>query len=884
MTGLWLKGLLARRSGRLLGAMAGVALTVALLAAIGAFIVSASASMTQHAIAGVPVDWQIQLVPGTDPQTVRQALGKAIQYTALQRVGYGDAAGFTARTGSTVQTTGPGKVLGLEQDYRTAFPDQIRLLIGSWEGVLAAQQTAANLHVTVGDTVTVKRVGLPPIDVPIAGVVDLPNADSMFQAVGVPAGAAPQAPPDNVLLMQMAQWHGLFDPQAKVRPDLVRIQLHVSLAHDWLPQDPSTAYVRVQQAARNLEARIAGSGIVADNLAARLGGAREDALYAKVLFLFLGIPGAILAMLLTVAVAAAGRERRRREQALLRARGASSAQILQLAGVEAVVVGLGGVLPGIGLAFAASLALAGIGIVSGSRVLWLTGAALAGMLLAAGAILVPAWSEARRSTVVAARAVVGHGQTPLWQRLYVDLIVLAISAAVFWRTASSGYQVVLAPEGVANTSVDYQAFIAPVFLWIGMGLLTMRLWNTGLERGYRTLGKMLRPLARDLSAIVAASLSRERRRLTRGVAFVALAFSFAISTAVFNTTYNAQSRVDAELTNGADVTVTGTTAAPAGSKLAQLRALPGVAAAQPMQHRFAYVGTDLQDLYGIDPAHIGSATRMSDAYFASGNARSTLAALGNQQDGVLVSAETVQDFQLQLGDQLNLRLQNAADHQYQTVPFHFVGVVREFPTAPKDSFLVANASYVAKQTGTDAAEVVLLRTSGNRAEVAGRARTVAASLPGAKVSDIGSSARIISSSLTAVDLHGLTRLELGFAVLMVAGAAGLILGLGLAERRRTFAILSALGAKDRQLAAFLWSEGALILVSGVLVGLVTGFGLAEMLVKALTGVFDPPPEFLSVPWIYLIGLLAAAAISAGLAVIGAQRAAHKPVVEALRDL
>jgi putative ABC transport system permease protein len=161
---------------------------------------------------------------------------------------------------------------------------------------------------------------------------------------------------------------------------------------------------------------------------------------------------------------------------------------------------------------------------------------------------------------------------------------------------------------------------------------------------------------------------------------------------------------------------------------------------------------------------------------------------------------------------------------------------------------------------------------------------VVASLPGPKVTDIGSTARIISSSLTAVDLHGLTRLQLGFAVLMVAGAAGLILGLGLAERRRTFAILSALGAKNHPLAAFLWSEGVLALVSGPLVGLVTGFGLAEMLVKVLTGVFDPPSEFLSTPWVYLIGLIAAAAISAGLAVIGVQRAVHKLVVEALRDL
>ena len=40
---------------------------------------------------------------------------------------------------------------------------------------------------------------LPDATVAIDGVVDLPNADSIFQAIGVPPGAAPQAPPDNVL-------------------------------------------------------------------------------------------------------------------------------------------------------------------------------------------------------------------------------------------------------------------------------------------------------------------------------------------------------------------------------------------------------------------------------------------------------------------------------------------------------------------------------------------------------------------------------------------------------------------------------------------------------------------------------------------------------------
>ena len=57
-----------------------------------------------------------------------------------------------------------------------------------------------------------------------------------------------------------------------------------------------------------------------------------------------------------------------------------------------------------------------------------------------------------------------------------------------------------------------------------------------------------------------------------------------------------------------------------------------------------------------------------------------------------------------------------------------------------------------------------------------------------------------------------------------------------------------------------------------------------MLVKALTGVFDPPPEVLSVPWLYLSALAVAALGSGGLAILGAQRAARRPVVEALRDL
>ena len=108
-----------------------------------------------------------------------------------------------------------------------------------------------------------------------------------------------------------------------------------------------------------------------------------------------------------------------------------------------------------------------------------------------------------------------------------------------------------------------------------------------------------------------------------------------------------------------------------------------------MQHRYAYVGSDLQDLYGIDAPHIDEATSMSDAYFQA-PARRNVGPTRATPDGVLVSEETVSDYQLNPGDLINLRLQSAGDHQYHVVPFHFIGVVREFPTAPRNSFLVAN--------------------------------------------------------------------------------------------------------------------------------------------------------------------------------------------------
>ncbi|MDQ1386396.1 MAG: putative transport system permease protein, partial [Actinomycetota bacterium] len=67
------------------------------------------------------------------------------------------------------------------------------------------------------------------------------------------------------------------------------------------------------------------------------------------------------------------------------------------------------------------------------------------------------------------------------------------------------------------------------------------------------------------------------------------------------------------------------------------------------------------------------------------------------------------------------------------------------------------------------------------------------------VNDVTSTHKVVASSLTAVDLSGLTKVELAFAIALAAASTGLVFALGFAERRRTFAITNALGAKSRQL-------------------------------------------------------------------------------------
>lgn len=858
---------LRRRPQETVAAAVAVALTVAFLASLGSFVSQTGSKLTFRAAARVPVDWQVQVTPGSDPASAEKALSGVPGLVGFRPVDYARVPGLRASTVAGTRTTGAAYVVALPADYAAFAPSQIRGLVGTPTGVLLQQQTAASLAATPGSTVTVLGSGA---SVTVNGVVDLPNADSFFQVVGAPAGSGAAAPPDNVLLVPASQLTSLV-PAA----DVIH-QLHVRFGHGALPSDPAHAADEITARANHYVAAVAGGALVGDNLAASLSAAREDALYARLLVLLLGLPGLVLSAVVTALVISLRNDRQRRDLALLRLRGVTPGRATALLGLTALLDGALGAVVGAGGALLANKLALGAGAQLSAT--WLVVGAVTGILLALLTELAPVARLLRGQapSVADGSTQIAGTRSPLALRLGLDAVLLAGSGIAFWLTSRGGYQVVVVPEGVPVAAVNYAALLPPALAWPGMAILVWRLTARALDRRHRLPSADPRGRMADLRRAV---VRRRRRLVARGATGLAVSVAVAISAAIFTTTYDRQARIDTALTVGSDVAVT---VAPDSSTSLDpgLAQVPGVQAVEQVAHRLAYIGPDLQDLYGVDAATIGRAAPLQDAFTPGSSVTTVLRRLTGTPDGALLSQETLHDYQLHPGDLVRLRLMTSTG-QYTAVPFHVVGVVSEFATAPRDSFVVANRSYLSATTGLAAAQTLLVRTDSPR-QVAARIHAPT----GALVNDITAPRVAVpsASGLAAGSLAGLASLTLAFGLLLAAASAGLVLIVGAAQRRRSLVALAVLGASARQRAGFLWTEARAILVAGLLGGLVTGALISSQLIKVLNGIFDPAPQHPAVPWTFVATVLVTVIIAGAATATASARWAGRVDASRLRDL
>ena len=317
-----------------------------------------------------------------------------------------------------------------------------------------------------------------------------------------------------------------------------------------------------------------------------------------------------------------------------------------------------------------------------------------------------------------------------------------------------------------------------------------------------------------------------------------------------------------------------------------LAAVPGVRRVEPLQHRFAYVGADLQDLYGVRPASIAPATALQDSYFVGGTAAAFMRTLAAPPDSILVSAETVKDYQLTLGDTINLRLVDArtGSSYRRRVPIRGRRQASSLPR-PRTASSSPTPPTSPSRPASDAVGSFLVE----HRRVQHRRRRPVASVPrvgdAATVTDIATTRGAVGSSLTAVDLAGLTRVELDFALVLArrrrrswSSPWASPSGGGPPHRHARSAPHAASCAACRQRSRCArrrsgWSPAPLLAAR---TDARAGQGAHRRL--------RPAPRHRPVPWTYLAATATIGLAALGAAVVGAVRHGRRPAITVLRDL
>lgn len=275
----------------------------------------------------------------------------------------------------------------------------------------------------------------------------------------------------------------------------------------------------LQEAVQGFEARL----FLNTNLPAVLEQAMAEAAGVQLPLYFLVLEVLLLALYYVLMVSGLYLRQVEGEFARFGSRGASSGQVFRLQAAEAGMLAMLGLALGPVLALLLLLGLASLGpydqltsgvLLRGSipTASWL--AAASGGLVLMAALLVPAVPAVRRGVVVHLQQRAREDRPPLWQRLYLDVLLLAGGLILLWRAQlTGGFQ-----------RLDLLLLIAPLALLLGTATILLRLFPPLLRLLARLTGRM-RGLALPLALRQA---SRSPNHIARLVLLLTLTMALGL--------------------------------------------------------------------------------------------------------------------------------------------------------------------------------------------------------------------------------------------------------------------------------------------------------------------------------------------------------------------
>ena len=920
--------LVTRNSRRTFTYLFGLALAVGLFSGILFFVDVTARQMTATAIAPVKIDI---IAHGTTPDVniidAAPSIANERGVSAAEPVYAADFTSAVRLNGS--QPSPAGRLFAIQPSYLQTF-DVLQISEGKFDpsgsGALVSEAMSIAQNIKAGDSIQLTFGGVPnPVSLPVTGIINLDNADALFAT----ATEAENAIVSDVVIVDQTWFRKNLldsltivasDPNAIVIPGFVSLdpQIHVRINRDLLPGDPTLAALHAESLRRGVERLFPGQLKSIDNLSGAFKSATGDVLSAKILFIFLGLPGVALAAYLSKFAAELFAESQRREISLLRTRGATPAQITGIVAVTSVFLAIGGSALGLVFGILALYVSAGVQLTTdlnpfASNFDWnlFTHSAgiafLAGLIMTFLAAFLPTFGALRREITQERRTVRRVEAEPFWKRSYLDFILIGVAIISLYITQRNGGFKPSGNEGAAITLSLY-IFLTPFFTWTGLTLLVLRLVEKGLAASSNQIGGLFRRLFGEIGEVAGKSLARRASRTSAAVTIIALTLSFGVSLALFQKTYTNEKQLDSQYIVGSDIRFTPALNTPQTADFATKLQLPGVVSVTGVaRDPLALVGSEKNTVYGIDVTSFRKTAYLPDSFFIDGNAQQTidamtnrttnyaagsakqvLEALANTPNGVIISVEQAEKYNVRVGDPVLLRLYNRSTNQYADVQTQAVGLFIYFPTSAQDSDFIINRNFMVKNSGYAAMNYFLVKTDGKPRTIPSLTSDLTAQYKNVmpvRIQNIDTVIKTESSSLTSLNLGGLGAMERLYTIVVVSMGLAIFLLAMINERQREFGAMRALGANLNHLRRFLFTEALTIGGLSLVIGAGVGVLLARVLVLLLGVIFTIPAQTLSWPGLELLALAAFVVLGMVVSVaITARRLTTLKVVEALREL
>ncbi|MEO7844938.1 MAG: FtsX-like permease family protein [Nocardioides sp.] len=391
----------------------------------------------------------------------------------------------------------------------------------------------------------------------------------------------------------------------------------------------------------------------------------------------------------------------------------------------------------------------------------------------------------------------------------------------------------------------------PVAVWITGSLLSARVCGYLLAKSRpQSTGEVGRPLP----SLFRFSVGRRPWAIANGAVVVSLIVAVAISLAAFTASYDAAKTDDARYATGSDIRIT---PSPTSQHTYEADAAAsfrtdGIAETTPVIYGISNVilrsdrTSDPANLAAVEPSSYESVTPVDSAQFPSGDASGTLGELATDPKALLLSEDMAKFLQAKVGDRLFVLLARATSKQVE-VELHVTGLFERLPGFPDGADAVMAIDEHVAAVPSKSPDFFLAATTSQ--DDAGLQRGLA-SLQGvpAAADDLRIDTRTTTltrdqSSLAALNISGLVRLDQAFALLMAAVAIAIFVFGLLLQRRREYITLRAQGLESRTIRLLIAAEAGTVALAGAVGGLIVGSVMGYYFITVLRPLFVLDPGY-----------------------------------------